>query len=73
VRLENERISAVYSNKKIYLVLVFGKPGGLDSREQSRFLDLSRSTFEKCRDYPFVQNEGFCEAKGKLVRKFGSG
>jgi hypothetical protein len=59
VRLENERISAVYSNKKIYLVLVFGKPGGLDSREQSRFLDLSRSTFEKCRDYPYCQDNIF--------------
>ena len=57
MRLKNERISAVYSNKKIYLVLVFGKPGGLDSREQSRFLDLSRSTFEKCRDYPYLRDK----------------
>jgi hypothetical protein len=33
------------------------KPGGLDSRDQSRsrsrFLDLSRSTLETFRDYPY--------------------
>jgi hypothetical protein len=39
------------------------KPGGPDSRDQSRsrlrFLDLSRSTFEKCRDYPYCQDNIF--------------
>ncbi len=37
------------------------KPGGLDSRDQlrlrSRFLNLSRSTFETCRDYPYCQDK----------------
>jgi hypothetical protein len=37
----------------------FYKPVGLDSRDQSRlrFLDLSRSTFETCRDYPYCRDK----------------
>jgi hypothetical protein len=42
-------------------IIVIIEPGGLKSRDQSRlrFLDLSRSTFETCRDYPSSQNQIF--------------
>ncbi len=37
------------------------KPGGLDSHDQSRsrsrFLDLSRPTFETCRDCPYCRDK----------------
>jgi hypothetical protein len=38
----------------VFLMVRLSKPGGLNSWDQSRsrFLDLSRATFEKCQDYP---------------------
>ncbi len=48
---------AFSSYLKIYCVLT--KHGGLDSRDQSRlrFIDLSRSTFETCREYPYCRDK----------------
>jgi len=42
-------------------IIVIIKPGGLKSRDQSRlrFLDLLRSTFETCRDYPSCRDQHF--------------
>jgi hypothetical protein len=44
-------------------IIVIFKPGGVESwdqsRSRSRFHDLSRSTFETCRDYPSCRDQNF--------------
>ncbi len=52
-----------YCNYYIFILRVFYKPGGLDSRDQSRsrsgFLDLSRPTFKNCRECPSYRDQLF--------------
>ncbi len=58
----------------MYVMNELGKPGGLDSHDQSRsrsrFLDLSRSTFETCQDsyyYFFVVVGLWSQSADKLT------
>ena len=48
------------------------KLGGLNSRNQSRsrlrFLDLSRSTFETCRDYPYCQDKIIFFSRSRFLK-----